>query len=523
MTPDHASDRALLDDRAGDTGSPDSADNARPRLLADADVRLGLVGTVLLLLASWGRGPFRAPGPLDDVPVLGWVRMTHPGHMLATVLFFAGIVALATAWLRLGRRMTPHDAPPVSWLWRVAALWGAPLLVGLPLASRDVYSYLAQGQLALSGLDPYTQGPAYLPGPLLDAVSTTWWLTPAPYGPAFLGIAEQTSRISGGGVAAGVAVMRVLAVVSLVALAVLVRRLARTVGVDPARATWLVVLNPLVLVHLLSGLHNEVLIVPLVLGAFVLALGRRPLLGAALVALAAAVKVTAVVALPFVAVLWVLRRTRARQEGSAQQDAQPSRARELVTAFAAVGAVGAGVLAALSLVSGYGFTWLTAIAESTSHGSRLSMTSMLGSPVGDLAGLVGGLPAAERGESLVHLGGLLLAAGICAQLVLRPVRSADVVLQRCGLAMVAVAVLGPVFHPWYLLPGLALVAVGGAGRRTTDALVWLCLLLAVLVRPGGSEVLRPEYPFDLFCAAIAFGVLVVVRRSVKADRAPVSA
>lgn len=484
----------------------DDAERLAPhpaRLRTDPVVRLGLLGTVLLSLASWARGPYRAPGPLDDVPVLGWLRLTHPGRTVSTVVFYVGIVVLVTAWLRLGRRMTPHDAPPTSWLWRVAALWGAPLLVGLPLASRDVYSYLAQGQLALSGLDPYTQGPAYLPGPLLDAVSTTWWLTPAPYGPGFLTIAEEVSRVSGGGVLLGVVVMRLLAVASLVALAVLVRRIARTVGVDPARATWLALLNPLVLVHLLAGLHNEVFIVPLVLAGFVLALGRRPLLGAAVIALAAAVKVTAIVALPFVAVAWVLRRRQADT---------PGHVRTLLGAFVAVGAVGVAVLSALSLLSGYGFTWLTAISESTSHGSRLSLTSTLGTPVGEVASWLGGLSAGERAESLVHLAGLALAAWLCAQLLLRRVVSADQVLLRCGLAMVAVAVLGPVFHPWYLLPGLVLVAVGGAGVRTTTALVWTTLVLAVLVRPGGSEVLRPEYPFDLAVAALALVAIAVVKR-----------
>ena len=479
------------------------------RVLRDPAARLGLCGSLLLLVAAWGRGPYRAPGPLDDVPVLGWLRLSHPGRMLTTVVFFAGVALLVTAWLRLGRRLTPHDAPPVSRLWRIAALWSAPLVVGLPLGSRDVYSYLAQGQLALSGLDPYTQGPAYLPGPLLDAVSTTWWLTPAPYGPGFLAVSEEVSRLSGGGVLAGVLVFRLLAVASVVALAVLVRRLAQAVGADPARATWLAVLNPLVLVHLVSGLHNEVLIVPLVLAGLALALGRRPLLGAAVVALAATVKVTAVVALPFVAVLWVLR----RREGHAWT---------LLGAMVAVGAVGLAVLGALSALSGYGLTWLTAIGESTSHGSRLSVTSTLGTPLGELAGWVGGLAAQARTVQAVQLAGLGLAALLCLQLLLRPVRAADEVLVRCGLAMVAVALLGPVFHPWYLLPGLALVAAGGAGPRTTRAMTGLVVVLALLVRPAGSEVLRPEYPFDLLCAVLAgAAVLALARRDRAAAHAPV--
>ena len=49
--------------------------------------------------------------------------------------------------------------------------WLAPLLLSVPLFSRDTYSYLAQGALLRDGLDPYAVGPVDNPNSLLDNVS----------------------------------------------------------------------------------------------------------------------------------------------------------------------------------------------------------------------------------------------------------------------------------------------------------------------------------------------------------------
>ena len=78
-----------------------------------------------------------------------------------------------------------------SQLDRTLLLWVLPLLLAPPMYSRDVYSYLAQSEIALLGLDPYRVGPATGLG--LDHVFTLsvpnmWRETPAPYGPLFLWI-----------------------------------------------------------------------------------------------------------------------------------------------------------------------------------------------------------------------------------------------------------------------------------------------------------------------------------------------
>ena len=70
----------------------------------------------------------------------------------------------------------------------------------------------------------------------------------------------------------------------------------------PGRALWLGVANPLVLVHLVSGGHNDALMVGLLVAG--LAVAPRALLpAAALVTLAALVKVPALAGLAFLPLL----------------------------------------------------------------------------------------------------------------------------------------------------------------------------------------------------------------------------
>src|SRR5947207_1838330 len=80
----------------------------------------------------------------------------------ALVLWFAGTVLVAGAWLLLGRRL---DGVRLRWLLVTAALWALPLLLFPPLESRDVYAYACQGSLVAHGINPYTHGVSSLPCP----------------------------------------------------------------------------------------------------------------------------------------------------------------------------------------------------------------------------------------------------------------------------------------------------------------------------------------------------------------------
>ncbi len=473
----------------------------------DRAVATGLVGSLLVAVSAVGLGPLRLPDPSTGVAVLGWYRTSHVGHMLATVVFFAGVLGLLKGWLLLGQRGPGNRARGLQELWRAGALWSAPLTVIPPLASRDVYSYLAQGKLSHTGLSPYMFGPFIDPGSLLPAVSSTWWYTPAPYGPAFLGIAGEVERLTGGHLILGLLAMRVLTVAGCVVTALLVRRLAVTLGTDPARATWLAVINPLVLIHLIGGMHNEALLIPVVLSAVCLALDRRPLWAAAILGVACAMKITVLTAVPFLAVLWVLQRGR------------PFHARHLAPAFAAVGAVSAAVISVLSLLSGYGFGWIEAIGASTGRGSRLSVTTQIGWQVASLAEAAGHEVLATTLPNVIRVLGMLVAGWIVLRLLREPVSEAQLLL-RCGAGLIVVAVLGPLVHPWYLLPGLALIAVVGPGPRASALAIWTTLLTVLLVRPEGGEVIDPRAPFSGLVALVTLVVVVRMYRSLTRVKAP---
>src|SRR5262249_62029951 len=97
--------------------------------------------------------------------------------------------------------------------------------------------------------------------PLVTQVHPLWLHTPAPYGPVFLALAAAVVWGTGSHLVAGVLGMRLVALLSVAALAVVVPRLAPRYQVDPGQAVWLALLNPLVIVHVVAGVHNDALMI----------------------------------------------------------------------------------------------------------------------------------------------------------------------------------------------------------------------------------------------------------------------
>ncbi len=93
--------------------------------------------------------------------------------------------------------------------------------------------------------------------------------------------------------------LKAVAALSVLGLAAAVSRLAAWRGVDPLRAAAFVALNPLVLVHVVGGAHNDGLTMLLaMLAVAALLSAREASAGAALVA-AAATKASAAFLAPF--------------------------------------------------------------------------------------------------------------------------------------------------------------------------------------------------------------------------------
>lgn len=220
---------------------------------------LGACGAALLTFGSFGAGSVRRVDPLLEGVYLSWLRFGH-GHLLSTIIIWIGVLLMIGAWVRLGRAVLADHAL-VHDLWKVLPAWTVPLLVATPMFSRDAYSYLAQGAMLREGFDPYSEGPVVNPGLLLDNVSNVWTTTTTPYGPVHLLLGAGITSITGDNVVSGTWLWRLLMLPGLVLMAWGVPRLARRMGGNPTVALWLAVLNPLVLVHLVGGVHNELLMV----------------------------------------------------------------------------------------------------------------------------------------------------------------------------------------------------------------------------------------------------------------------
>lgn len=466
--------------------------------------RFGLAGTLLMAVGSLGAGALPVPNPLFGIRVVGLLARNAT---LAIALTYAGMAMLVLAWLWLGR-IVRRDGLTVAAVLRTAVTWAVPLALSVPMFSRDVYGYLAQSEIAARGLDPYTLGAAQALGvddPLTRNIPTIWRTTPSPYGPGFLLLGQGVLRVAGTDVALGILVWRVVCLASLALAAWAVWRLARRAGVDPALALWLAVANPLVMLHLVSGMHNEAIVLALVLAGLELTLAHRWVAGALLIAVAAALKLPALLALGFVGV-HVARRRGGRTH--------PVPA---VLAAASVLAVLAGaVLAAVSLGSGLGFGWIRTLTVPNAVVNWMSMSTWTGQLGGQL-GILAGLGDHTRSVlTLTRSIGGLVSAALCAVLLLAVLRGRLDIVAGTGLGFAAVILLGPVVHPWYLLWIVLLLATCALRHRHRQAIVLVVALAAMLTPPTGSGFdLRPyQLPIAILggIAILAVVLLVACRR-----------
>lgn len=202
----------------------------------------------------------------------------------AALLAYAGVVVCASA---IPRRL----------LWGVAVAAIAAFVLSPPLLSLDVFSYVSYARLAGEhGLNPYSTAPAAVPGDPSLAFVEDWRDSVSVYGPLFTLLTAPLGKLS---VGAAVWLLKLAAGISVGVIAVVVSRLAALRGVDPRFAVALVALNPIVLVHVIGGAHNDALMAALMmLAVAAIGLGRQ-LLGGIGIAAAAAVKASALLVAPF--------------------------------------------------------------------------------------------------------------------------------------------------------------------------------------------------------------------------------
>ncbi|MGH3855105.1 MAG: polyprenol phosphomannose-dependent alpha 1,6 mannosyltransferase MptB [Pseudonocardiaceae bacterium] len=463
-------------------------DRVRPHRLLSGTVLLGLAGSVLMAVAAVGAGGILVTDPLITGGPLSWIRYGH-GHDLATAVLYLGVGMLVWAWVRLGRDVMSGTAT-VRQVQLACAVWTAPVLLSPPLFTRDVYSYLAQGALALRGLDPYQVGPARLPpGAIADNVHQVWQTTPAPYGPLFILIAKTMDRLTGEHLILGVLGMRLVLLSGLVLLSVALPRLADQLGGNRAVALWLVIANPMTVVHLVGGPHNDLLMVGLLAAGTLLVLTRRHVAGIALVTAAMAVKASAGIALPFLVWIWA-----AHLPGS--------RGARLLRAGAGSVAVFATAFTAITWASGVGLGWIPALDAPSLIVNWMSLPTAAGQLAHALAAPFGHA-SDDRPFILVArlLGGGVFLAILARQWWLA--RDGGRKAVRCAaVALLWAALLAPATLPWYFTWALVLGAALPWPRRSRAWVVAGSTWLVMCNYPTGEDALK-SWPYQLAIVAVS--------------------
>ena len=390
---------------------------------------------------DWLLGPWRVlgAGGADG-------RLTGP-------LFYAGLWAAMLAYvvvLGAARAIGPRLA-----LGSIAA-FHVLFLLAPPLLSQDVFSYISYARLdVLHGLSPYTHSPDAVPQDTAFAFAGSRDATSV-YGPLFTLATYPLAKV---GVPVAFWALKAVAALASAGVVALTWRCASALWRDPTFAALVVGLNPLVLVHVVGGAHNDALMMLLVMGGVTAALLARERLAGALVAVAVAVKASAGLVLPFFVI----------------------GARRRAGAIAAAAIAALAVLAlSLAVLGTNTFDAFGLIGQNQERTTRWSVPQRLADGV---AGLTGG-----SAGTVVHFTRALLAAGFVAVLALllyrtyRAGRGSAEWIAAVGWATLALLVASAWLVPWYaiwLLPFAAL----STSRRLILASLALCSYMLVIAVP----------------------------------------
>lgn len=319
-----------------------------------------------------------------------------------------------------------------------------------PAGSHDIWSYTMYGRMVSQyGVSPYSHVPRDFPtDPFLHLVSPGWRNTPSVYGPVFVAFSTAATFVAGSSVLLARLFQQVSAALAVsVALGLIWWRTRR------AAALMLVGLNPLVIVSVVNGGHNDALVGLAVLGAALLAERDRPAAAGAVLAVGALVKITALLALPALAV-WLFVRHGRR---------------------AASSVVGGGVAATLL---GYALAGPSAISALNANHRLMSRASVwqVGRTIAGLNGrthlfgLMGATWLAVFGLGAVGLTGTL------ALLVAWWRRHDSELGVVVALAVTTYLIAGLYVLPWY---GMWMLPAAALGRRR-GPLVYAAVLAAFL-------------------------------------------
>lgn len=434
---------------------------------------LGLTASVMMLLGSFGAGGVLIRDPLLTNSALGFWRYGH-GRDIAMALIYGGVLLMAWAWIQLGRGVLAKQVSGRAVL-TTAAVWLVPMLFCPPIFTRDVFSYLAQGALPLHGWDPYAVGPVAMPGIFTENVHFFWQDTPAPYGPLFILIAKGVAAVAGDNIILGVLLMRLALLPGLILLVWALPELTRRLGGRVPVALWLAIANPMMVIHMVGGGHNDLLAIGLLAMGSMVVLRGQYVLGIALVTGAVAIKASVVIALPFLVLVWAAHMTG-------------SRTVRIVKAAAAGIGVFVVVFAACTLAAGVNLGWIPALSAPAMIVNWMSIPTGIAELLHTLVNIFAPVDKNIFVIVLRAIGAVLLVV-IAVKLWWAARDGGPDAVRRAGLVLVALAVLSPATLPWYLSWGIALLAATAWTVRGLQYAVFVSLMLVIVYQSNGEDAL----------------------------------
>ncbi|HZC71559.1 MAG TPA: polyprenol phosphomannose-dependent alpha 1,6 mannosyltransferase MptB [Jatrophihabitans sp.] len=461
--------------------------------------RRGVVGHPMLTFGALGlviaSGVVVAGGQVNSVratrPLNSWLGLqdTHTAQAsdwVAGAIMLAALALLVLLWLAVVAFVRRHDQPDAR-VWWVAAACGLPFALGPPLMGTSVQTYAAYGLLQRHALSPYDYGPSRLGSDhIVTAIEPGARGTPSAAGPLGSLLQHLSVSVATGSTTGAIIVLRAVGVIAAVAIGRLAADLS---GAFPCRALTLTVLNPLLLLYVVSAARLDGVMLALVLAALSAANQRRWLVSVALICLAGCVLAEAFVVLPAIlAVHWLGRRT--------------------IPTWLLLGRdllVAAGTTVAAGFIVRDGFGWLWTVTKQFSAHTPYSIT-------GAIAKL---LSPIVRGASYDDLAAgariTAVTAMVCVIAFLIGTARQRSLERTAGYCLLALGLLSPVLYPWYLLWGTMCLAASANGARLTAVLA-LCAAGCMLDPQGFTPTTTNVI------TGIALGVVALVMISLPALR-----
>jgi alpha-1,6-mannosyltransferase len=510
----------------GDEQPVGSPLNAAERTAMSRTRLFGATGTVLMAIGALGAGA----RPVVQDPTFG-VRLLNLPSRIQTVsltMTTVGAVMMALAWLMLGRFALGKRQMSRGQLDRTLLLWILPLLIAPPMYSKDVYSYLAQSQISRDGLDPYRVGPEAglgLGHVFTLSVPSVWRETPAPYGPLFLWVGRGISALTGENIVAAVLCHRLVVLAGVVMIVWATPRLARRCGVAEVSALWLGAANPLLIMHLVAGIHNEALMLGLMLVGAEFALRgvdsprlwpaswRRPgpdweplgmlLAGSILIILSSQVKLPSLLALGFVTMALAYR--------------CGGNLRVLLLASGGMGALSLAVMGLVGWVSGLGFGWIFTLGTANVVRSWLSPPTLLALATGQVGILLGLGDHTTAVLALARALGVLIIMVLVTGLLLAVFRGRLHPIGGLGVAMGICVLLFPVVQPWYLLWAIIPLSCWATRTGFRETVIVVTLVVGIFGPTANGDRFAL---FQIVDATLASTAIVLVIIAVTYTRLP---